>query len=47
VDVTKLEVCWKERRAENPEKSRFSEEQVIGILAKVQPESPVKSVCGP
>jgi putative transposase len=44
VDVTSLEFCSK-RKEQNMRRSRFSEEQIIGILLRAEAGSPVKPVC--
>ena len=43
MDVTKLEICSKRKRAETTKRSRFSEEQVIGILREAQAGSPLEA----
>ena len=43
--MTELEFCFTEKEAERMKKSRYNEEQIIGILREADGQSSIKSVC--
>ncbi len=45
MDVTKVEFCCEKKGSRTMKKSKFSEEQIIGILRETGGETPVKGVC--
>jgi putative transposase len=45
VDVTKGEFCCERKKSRTRRKSRYSEEEIVGILREAEGQTPVKAVC--